>query len=317
MSAAFLASFATHQAPTLFAAEPRVIEADVIVYGGTSGGVVAAVAARRAGKIAVIVEPGRHLGGMTSGGLSWTDIGSKPEYVRAVGGIAREFYRRVGSHYGMQPGTEFDVPTSNDPTRTGADFAKPPSLSFEPKIAETVFTELLKEAEVTAHFDSPLAKVTKEGSRLRELVTTDGHIFRGRVFIDASYEGDLLAAAGVSSTIGREANSKYGETANGTQGPATNPAPASSRCRSIHSARRVIPRVVRFLTYCKLAASVSSRSRQSRPELQLPRHTHGPPPETVGQSNHSLITTRQITNCSLGGSPRPNRPAKKSHCGAF
>lgn len=204
-------------------AQQRVVEADVIVYGGTSGGVVAAVSARRMVKTAVIVEPGRHLGGMTSGGLSWTDVGSAPERVRAIGGMAREVYRRIGAHYGMAPGTEFDAPASDDPTRTGVDFAKPPSLSFEPKVAEAVFGELVREAGVDVHFDSPLQSVKKDGPRLRELVTARGDVFRGQVFIDATYEGDLLAAAGVSFTVGRESNDKYGETVNGVQGPAGHP----------------------------------------------------------------------------------------------
>ena len=201
----------------------EVVEADVVIYGGTSGGVVAAVAASRAGKSVVIVEPGKHLGGMTAGGLSWTDIGSKPDYIRVLGGIAREVYTRIGAHYGMRPGSELVVPTSNDPTRTGLDFPKPPSLSFEPKVAETVFGELQKESGAKVLFGAPLARVVKEGTRIHELETTQGDRFRGRVFIDATYEGDLLAAAGVSHTIGREANSQYGETVNGIQGPATNP----------------------------------------------------------------------------------------------
>jgi len=204
----------------LVAAEERVVEADVIVYGGTSGGVIAAVAARRMGKSAVVVEPGRHLGGMTSGGLSWTDIGRKPEYVQAVGGMAREVYRRIGVRYGMQPGTEFTTPESDDPTRTGLDFAKPPSLSFEPKVAEQVFNDLVREAGVIVHFNAPIASVKKDGTRVRELISEQGDVFRGRIFIDATYEGDLLAAAGVSYTVGREANSQYGETMNGNQGPA-------------------------------------------------------------------------------------------------
>lgn len=198
--------------------------ADVIIYGGTSGGIVAAVQAARLGKSVIVLEPGKHLGGMTAGGLSWTDVGNAPDRIKAIGGLAREVYRRIGAAYGMKPGTEFLAPKSTDAARTGVDFAKPPSLSFEPSVAERVFNELAAEAGVAIHFDAPLADVEKSGTRITSLATTDGRQFRGRIFIDATYEGDLLAAAGVSFTLGREANSQYGETVNGIQGPALKPA---------------------------------------------------------------------------------------------
>jgi hypothetical protein len=204
-------------------ASDKAVSADVIIYGGTSGGVVAAVQAARSGCTAVIVEPGRRLGGMTSGGLSWTDIGSSSDRIRAVGGMAREVYQRIGAHYGMAPGTEFDPPASDDPLRTGVDFAKPPSLSFEPKVAEAVFNELVAESGVDVHIEQPLAAVQKDGARIQSLTAADGTRYRGRVFIDATYEGDLMAAARVSYTVGRESNRKYGETLNGIQGPSKNP----------------------------------------------------------------------------------------------
>jgi hypothetical protein len=197
--------------------------ADVVVYGGTSGGVVAAVQAARMGKSAVIVEPGRHLGGMTSGGLSWTDVGNAPDRIDAIGGLAREVYRRIGAEYGVAPGQEFDPPPTDDASRVGVDFAKPASLSFEPKVAEKILNDLAAEAGVTVCFESPLAEVEKAGNRITTLVTADGRRFTGRVFIDATYEGDLLAAAGVSFTVGREANAQYGETVNGIQAPAKKP----------------------------------------------------------------------------------------------
>lgn len=203
---------------------PTTLSADVIIYGGTSGGVVAAVQAARMGKTAIILEPGKHLGGMTAGGLSWTDVGNAPDRIRAIGGLTREVYQRIGAAYGMKPGTEFDPPKSADATRTGVDFAKPPSLSFEPKMAERIFNELVAEAGVTVRFNAPLAAVEKAGNRIVSVTTANGQRFRGRIFIDATYEGDLLAAAGVSFTLGREANSQYGETANGIQGPALKPA---------------------------------------------------------------------------------------------
>ncbi len=203
-------------------AQAQIVEADICIYGGTSGGVVAAVQAARLGKTAVIVEPGKHLGGMTSGGLSWTDVGSS-DRVQAVSGMAREVYERIGAHYGQRPGTAFDEPTKAEQLQRGVDFAKPPSLAFEPKVAEAVFTELAAEAQVRVYFEQPLQSVRKTGPRIQELITADGTIFRAKVFLDATYEGDLLAKAGVTYTVGRESNAQYGETVNGIQKPATNP----------------------------------------------------------------------------------------------
>jgi len=194
-----------------------VVTTDVCVYGGTSGGVIAAVQAARCGKRAVIVEPGRHLGGMSAGGLSWTDVGNA-DRVWVVGGMAKEFYQRVGQRYGQNPKTVFDPPPpGDDPTRTGYDFAKPPSLSFEPKVAESVFNEMAAEAKVPVHFGARLASVKKDGGRITELAAEGGLVVRAAIFIDATYEGDLMAAAGVTFTAGREANATYGETHNGVQ----------------------------------------------------------------------------------------------------
>ncbi len=205
-----------------YADAETVVTADVCVYGGTSGGVVAAVAAARCGKRAVIVEPGRHLGGMSAGGLSWTDVGNA-DRVWVVGGMAKEFYQRVGRRYGQDPKTVFDPPpTGDDPTRTGYDFAKPPSLSFEPKVAEAVFNEMAAEAKVPIHLGARLASVKKQNGRIIELAAEGGLIVSAAVFIDATYEGDLMAAAGVTFTSGREANATYGETCNGVQEPARN-----------------------------------------------------------------------------------------------
>lgn len=216
---AIVCAFSATLAPGL---AQQVIESDICIYGGTSGGVIAAVQASRLGKKAIIVEPGRHLGGMTAGGLSWTDVGSI-DRMGAIGGMAREFYERVGTRYGQKPGTAFESPASADPTRTGYDFAKPPSLSFEPKVAEAVFVAMARDATVPVHFNQRLKTVRKRDGRIHELVTEDGTVFRARIFLDTTYEGDLLATAGVAYTIGREANAQYGETVNGVQGPATNP----------------------------------------------------------------------------------------------
>ncbi|HUQ69297.1 MAG TPA: FAD-dependent oxidoreductase [Planctomycetaceae bacterium] len=201
------------------------LNADFCVYGGTSGGVVAAVQATRLGKSAVIVEPGRHLGGMMSGGLSWTDVGSA-DRAQCFGGLAREVFERIGTKYGQDPRTVFEItaPETADRPRKGIDFIRPPSLAFEPKVAEAVFDELAREADVQVLRGQRIKSVVKGGPRLLKLVTEDGSTITAKMFLDATYEGDLLAAAEVSFTIGREANSKYGETINGVRGPQHGPA---------------------------------------------------------------------------------------------
>ena len=180
------------------------IEADVCVYGGTSGGVVAAVQAARMGKRVVLLEQGRHLGGMTSGGLSAVDIGEP----RSVGGIAREYFSRLVASYGKTLNWDQPFKGKGGPATGGA-------YSIEPHVAERVFEELVKEAGVTVLRDARLASVRKEGARIAELTTDDGRTIRAKMFLDTTYEGDLLAAAGVSYTVMREGNAKYGETYNG------------------------------------------------------------------------------------------------------
>jgi hypothetical protein len=171
-------------------AAAEIIEADLCVFGGTAGGVVAAVQGARLGKRVVLTEYGAHLGGMTSGGLGATDIGNKG----AIGGIAREFYRRVGRRYGLAE-----------------------AWTFEPSVAERVCFEMLNEAKAPVYFRQQLTSVKREGARIVEVVMLGGKVFRARMFIDASYEGDLMAQAGVSHTVGREPNSQYDETLNGVR----------------------------------------------------------------------------------------------------
>lgn len=184
--------------------QAATVEADICIYGGTSGGVAAAVQASRMGRKVVIVEPGKHLGGMTSGGLSAVDIGDP----RTVGGIAREYFSRLVGSYGKK--LEWDKPfIGNGGPATGG------AYSIEPHVAERLFNEMAREAGVEVRLQAQLATVKKEGVRITELVTGDGTIFRARMFIDATYEGDLMAKAGVGHTLMREGNAKYGESYNG------------------------------------------------------------------------------------------------------
>ena len=183
---------------------PRV---DVCVYGGTASGVVAAATARARGKSVLLVEPGRHLGGMSSGGLGWTDFGNKA----AVGGRSLDFYRRVGKAYGKDE----------------------PAWTFEPHVAEQVFRDLVKEHEVPVVFEHRIVGATKDGARLTRIslehappqpngAPAPAALAGGKtvtveaaVFIDCSYEGDVMAAAGVSYAVGREPVAQYGEPLNG------------------------------------------------------------------------------------------------------
>jgi hypothetical protein len=188
---------------------------DVVVYGGTAGGVTAAASAGRAGKSVVLIEPGKHLGGMTSGGLGATDHG-KPD---SVGGISREFYQRVRKHYANPAAWKYERPENYTSTKYAYE-GDDVMWFFEPHVAERILADMLREAGVTVVFGERLNRqsgVTKTGPRISSIAMESGKTFPGRVFIDATYEGDLMAAAGVSYHIGREANSVYGETLNGVQ----------------------------------------------------------------------------------------------------
>jgi hypothetical protein len=158
---------------------PKLLACDVAVYGGTPAGVTAAIQAARAGKVAVLLSFDRHVGGMTSGGLTATDIGRR----EAIGGMALEFYTRLGR-----------------------------MKDFRPSEAESLFLKMLDEAGVQVLFEHRLASVVMEGRRVRSAIMETGAIIEAAVFIDATYEGDLFAAANVSYTVGREPSAAYGES---------------------------------------------------------------------------------------------------------
>jgi hypothetical protein len=179
-----------------------VIESDICVFGGTSGGVAAAVQAARLGSRVVLVEPGHHLGGMTAGGLSAVDIGDP----RSVGGIAREAFTRLAATAGIT--LAWDQPFKGD---GGGGPATGGAYAIEPHKAEQVFQEMVKEAGVQTVFGARLASVAKEGQRITEMVMENGDVFRARIFLDTTYEGDLMAKAGVTYTLMREGRARYGE----------------------------------------------------------------------------------------------------------
>jgi len=196
-----------------------VIKVDICIYGGTVAGVSAAVQAARMGKSAVIAESSLHLGGMTSGGLGATDIGNKA----AIGGIAREFYHRVALHYARPEAWQFESPAEYFEKRANrnklADLKSPDATmwTFEPHVARNLLFEMINESKTPIYFEERLAAVKKQGARITEIVMENGRTYRARMFIDATYEGDLMAKAGVSFVVGREANSQYSETLNGVR----------------------------------------------------------------------------------------------------
>jgi hypothetical protein len=188
---------------------------DVVVYGATSAGVAAAIQAVRMGVTVVLVEPGLHVGGLTSGGLGRTDVGDKC----AIGGIAREFYQRVHTYY-RQPAAWNHESRDAYIVRARELVDDSAMWGFEPHVAEKIFREMLADAGVKVVLNQRLdlrQGVRKHGPRISEIVMESGQVYAGREFIDATYEGDLMAKAGVRYTIGREANSQYGETLNGVE----------------------------------------------------------------------------------------------------
>ncbi|GAB4476899.1 MAG: FAD-dependent oxidoreductase [Thermoflexibacter sp.] len=174
------------------------IEVDICVYGGTASGIITAYTAKKLGKSVILIEPSKHLGGMTTGGLGHTDIGNK----FVVTGLARDFYRRIGKHYGT--------------------FEK---WIFEPHVAKNILLSYLKEADVQVWYQRRLRAVNKQAGFIQSIILEDDEkptvsplrVVKAKMFIDCTYEGDLMAKAGVSYTVGREANSQYGETYNGVQ----------------------------------------------------------------------------------------------------
>ncbi len=174
-----------------------VRQVDICVYGGSSAGVIAAYTAKKMNKSVLVIEPGKRLGGLTSGGLGYTDIGNK----YAISGLSRDFYRRVGKHYG-----KFE------------------QWIFEPGVAERTFHQYIREGGVEVLYQHRITAATKENGRVTEIQlehsaggSAKHTAVRAKMFIDCSYEGDLMARAGISYTVGREANAQYGETYNGVQ----------------------------------------------------------------------------------------------------
>jgi len=198
---------------------PYEYSADLIIYGGTSAAVTAAVEAVQSGKTVLVVSPDTHLGGLSSGGLGFTDTGNKS----TIGGLSREFYHRVWLHYNdtaawiWQKHSEYGNKGQGTVAMDGENRTM---WIFEPHVAEKVFEDFIAENKITVLRDEWLDRtngLVKENGKIVSFKTLSGKTFSGKMFIDATYEGDLMAAAGVSYHVGREACSLYNETWNGVQ----------------------------------------------------------------------------------------------------
>jgi hypothetical protein len=198
----------------------NVRTADVIIYGATSAAITAAVQIKKMGKSVIIVSPDSHLGGLSSGGLGFTDTGNK----EVIGGLSREFYQRLYAHYqdpeawNWQKKEEYGNKGQGTPAIDGANRTM---WIFEPHAAEKVFEDFVKEYKLAVFRNEWLDRsrngIVKTNGSIRSIKTLSGNIYKGKMFIDATYEGDLMALAGVSYHVGREANSVYNEKWNGVQ----------------------------------------------------------------------------------------------------
>ncbi len=187
---------------------------DVVVYGGTSAGVISSVQSARMGKSVILIEPTKHVGGMTSGGLGATDTGNQ----KAIAGVSREFYHRIALYYQDKSHWIYETP---EQYAKREHYIQPDAMfGFEPHVAERIYNDMISEAKVKVVFGQRLlfkGSVTKQGTRIVSIRMESGQTYAAKEFIDATYEGDLMAKSGVSYMVGREANTEFGEALNGVE----------------------------------------------------------------------------------------------------
>lgn len=197
-------------------------EYDIVIYGGTSAGIAAAIQSSRMGKSVVLIEPTNRIGGLTTGGLGQTDIGNK----HAIGGISREFYENIKTYYDNPANWKWQKKSEYlDSGQTRTEENENAMWTFEPSAALSVYKKMLSKENVTLIYNERLNRkkgVEKANGKITGIEMESGKGYVGKVFIDATYEGDLMAAAGVSYTYGRESNDQYGETLNGVQANSIN-----------------------------------------------------------------------------------------------
>ncbi|WP_405248246.1 FAD-dependent oxidoreductase [Cellulophaga sp. Asnod2-G02] len=213
---ALLVSFSSFSAANEI---PKTYKADVIIYGGTSAAIASAIQLKRMGKSVLVVCPEKHIGGLSSSGLGFTDLGNK----RVIGGISKEFYEEVYAHYqndkawNWQPKTDYGNIAQGT---TAIDDDLKTMWTFEPHVAENIFENFVKENHIEILRGKWLDRengVKMEKGKIISITMLDGTTYKAKIFIDATYEGDLMAAAGVNYHVGREANSVYKEQWNGVQ----------------------------------------------------------------------------------------------------
>lgn len=181
-------------------------EYDIVIYGGTSAGISAAIQSLRMGKTVVLIEPSSRIGGLTTGGLGATDIGNK----QVIGGISREFYRNIKKYYEKPENWKWQKPEEYNQNRKSE--GEDAMWTFEPSAALNVFQEMLSKEKVEVAYRQRLNRqngVKKGSGQIVSITMESGETYRGKMFIDATYEGDLMAAAGVSYSVGRESNSQF------------------------------------------------------------------------------------------------------------
>ncbi|QXP53890.1 FAD-dependent oxidoreductase [Cellulophaga sp. HaHa_2_1] len=213
---ALLVSFSSFSAANEI---PKTYKADVVIYGGTSAAIASAIQLKRMGKSVLVVCPEKHIGGLSSSGLGFTDLGNK----RVIGGISKEFYEEVYAHYqndkawNWQPKTDYGNIAQGT---TAIDDDLKTMWTFEPHVAENIFENFVKENHIEILRGKWLDRengVKMEKGKIISITMLDGTTYKAKIFIDATYEGDLMAAAGVNYHVGREANSVYKEQWNGVQ----------------------------------------------------------------------------------------------------
>ena len=199
--------------------EDDSINVDVVVYGGTSAAVTTAVQVARMGKSVVLVSPAKHLGGLSSSGLGWTDTGNKS----VIGGLSREFYQRVYTYYTKSETWKWEAKENYGNVGQGTpavDGENKTMWIFEPHIAESVYEDFIKEAGIRVYRDEWLDRengVEMEAGKIVSMTTLSGQKYKAKVFVDATYEGDLMAVSVINYHVGREATSVYNENWNGVQ----------------------------------------------------------------------------------------------------
>lgn len=199
------------------AATSQSAQYDIVVYGGTSSGVAAAIQSSRMGKSTVLIEPSNRIGGLTTGGLGQTDIGNK----QAIGGISREFYENIKTYYDDSANWKWQKKEDyKDGGQTQTKEGENTMWTFEPSAALAVYQNMIAKENITLVYNERLNRkngVVKTNGKIESIEMESGKVFTAKVFIDATYEGDLMASSGVTYTLGRESNTQYGETLNGVQ----------------------------------------------------------------------------------------------------